>query len=157
MTKLVKPEVLEREQQVVKLRRAGHTWDEIATIVGYAYPSGAHDAYVRASIRVVADDVKAIRELETERLDNLLNAVWADAMTGDIPAGTQALRIMERRAKLLGLDQPVKIQAEVVTYDADSIESRLIAIIANTVGQDSGTSLSLAGTDGEGEPTTTSE
>jgi hypothetical protein len=157
MAKSPDPEVLEREQQVVKLRRAGHTWDEIANLVGYAYPSGSRDAYMRAASRVVSEDVKAIRELETERLDNLLNAVWADAMTGDIPAGTQALRIMERRAKLLGLDQPVKIQAEVVTYDADSIESRLIAIISNTVGQDSGTSLSLAGTDGENESTTASE
>jgi hypothetical protein len=129
MAKSPDPDVLEREQTVVRLRRAGRTWDEIATTVGYAHPGSAHAAYMRSANRVVAEDVKAIRELETERLDNLLNAVWADAMNGDIPAGTQALRIMERRAKLLGLDSPTKIQAEVVTYDANGINEQLARII----------------------------
>lgn len=138
-----KPEVLAKEQQVVELRRQGYTWDKIAQTVGYKDPTGAHAAYQRASARIVAEDVKAIRDIEAERLDLLQTAVWYQALGGDIPAGMQVLRIMERRAKLLGLDQPVKIQAEVITYDADSIDAevkRLIDILDSGKNGEVGTS-----------------
>jgi len=80
------------------------TWDLIAKEVGYASPSGASDAYYRASYRVVQEDVEQIRQLENERLDFLLNAVWKSALEGDHKAVDSCLRIMARRAKLLGLD-----------------------------------------------------
>ena len=38
------------------------------------------------------------------------------------------LKVAERRAKLLGLDAPVKAQVEVVNYDADSIEYRVLEL-----------------------------
>ena len=40
-------------------------------------------------------------------------ALWPAAMRGDVTAVTGLLRIMERRAKLLGLDAPVKSAAQV--------------------------------------------
>lgn len=40
-------------------------------------------------------------------------ALWPAAMQGDVTAVTGLLRIMERRAKLLGLDAPVKTDAKV--------------------------------------------
>lgn len=155
MKKSPDPLVLEREVQIVKLRRQGHTWDEIAQQLGYADKSGPQKAYLRAAARVVQEDIQDIRALEAERLDNLQNAYWLDAMAGDVPAGTQVLRIMERRAKLLGLDSPIKQQVEVITYDASNISEHLRTIAAglaysHTQGQlDNGTS--------EAEPDTTGE
>jgi hypothetical protein len=99
-----KPQVLDKEHRVVSLRREGLTWDLIAKEVGYASPSGASDAYYRASYRVVQEDVEQIRHLENERLDFLFNAVWKSALEGDHKAVDSCLRIMARRAKLLGLD-----------------------------------------------------
>jgi hypothetical protein len=80
------------------------TWDQIAKEIGYASPSGASDAYYRASYRVVQEDVEQIRQLENDRLDFLFNAVWDSALEGDHKAVDSCLRIMTRRAKLLGLD-----------------------------------------------------
>ncbi len=124
-----KPEVLEKEAQVVALRREGMTWDTIAQAVGYADPSGAHAAYMRASARIVKEDIDAIRDMETERLDMLQGAYWRQAMMGDVPAGMQVLRIMERRAKLLGIDQPIRQQVEVISYDADGIDSEVARLV----------------------------
>lgn len=162
-----KPEVLQKEAQVVALRREGMTWDTIAQAVGYADPSGAHAAYMRASARIVKEDIDAIRDMETERLDMLQGAYWRQAMTGDVPAGMQVLRIMERRAKLLGIDQPIRQQVEVITYDADGIDSevaRLVRLLESAEPttsnepnneSDSGEDGQMAETPSESEPTTT--
>ena len=99
-----KPEVLAREKRVVELRREGFTWEQIATQVGYASPSGASDAYYRASARIVQDDIEEIRRLENDRLDYLFHAVWEKAIGGDHKAVDTCLKVMARRAKLLGLD-----------------------------------------------------
>lgn len=132
MPKSPDPEVLDRETQVVKLRRLGMTWDDIARQVGYSHGSGAQTAFMRAANRVVAEDVQAVRQLQQDRLDTALQAIWTDILAGDIPAINTMIRLEERRAKLLGLDQPVRIQTEVVTYDADDIRTRLAQLIAGT-------------------------
>lgn len=134
-----KPEVLAREAEVVKLRRGGLTWDMIADRVGYASPSAAHFAYQRAAKRVVQEDIEAIRQVETERLDLMQSAVWGKVLGGDVSSIMTVVRIMERRAKLLGLDQPFKQQIEVTTYDGDTIDrevARLAELLRTT---DSGT------------------
>ena len=126
------PEVIAKEQEVVKLRRGGLTWDLIADRVGYSNPSGAYRAYQKALERVVAEDVNAIRELETERLDLAQSAIWGKVLQGDNPSIANLLRIMERRAKLLGLDQPTRIQAEVISYDGNSVRTELERILAES-------------------------
>ena len=127
-----KPEVIERESHVVKLRRQGMTWDDIATEVGYGHGASAQQAYVRANNRILVEDVKALRQLGQDRLDAALQAIWPAVLEGDIPAINTLIRLEERRAKLYGLDAPTKIQAEVITYDADDIRHRLAELIAGT-------------------------
>lgn len=124
-----KPEVVDKEQKVVALRRQGLTWDAIAREVGYKDPSGAQVAYMRASSRVVKEDIDAIRQTESERLDIAQSAIWNQVLAGDNQSINTLLRIMERRAKLIGLDQPVRIQAEVVTYDGNAVRAELERII----------------------------
>jgi AraC-like DNA-binding protein len=127
------PIVLDRERQVVALRRQGFTWQDIADQVGYSSPSGASEAYYRASYRVVTEDVQAIRELENDRLDLLFSSVWEQALAGDHKATDTCLRIMSRRAKLLGLDTPVSQRVEVTpTYDTSTIQAELQRIIKAT-------------------------
>jgi len=124
-----KPEVLEKETEVVKLRRGGLTWDLIAQRVGYSHPASARDAYMRASARIVRDDVEEIRRVEQDRLDMAQTAIWSKVLQGDTQAVNTLIRIMERRAKMFGLDQPTKIQAEVITYDAGGINTELANIL----------------------------
>ena len=47
--------------------------------------------------------IDEVRELEDSRLDALQAAVWTDAIAGDPRAVQLVLKIMDQRAKLLGL------------------------------------------------------
>jgi hypothetical protein len=153
-----KPDTVAKEQEIVKLRRGGLTWDLIGERVKLS-PSGAQKAYDRSLARVIADDVRAIRNLETERLDLAQSAIWGKVLQGDNPSIANLLRIMERRAKLLGLDQPTRIQAEVITYDANSIEAELARIYAATITSptDSQPALQVGSEPSAPEPTATGE
>ena len=135
----VKPETLEKERKVLEYRRGGLTFDLIAERLGYASASGAHKAYLSACNRIVYEDVVEVRKSEMDRLDIAQAAIWGDLTdTQNVDANTRArlvmalMKIMERRARLLGLDMPTKAQVEVSIYDRDTIDAevqRLVAIL----------------------------
>jgi len=135
----VKPETLEKERKVLEYRRGGLTFDLIAERLGYASASGAHKAYLSACNRIVYEDVVEVRKSEMDRLDIAQAAIWGDLTdTQNVDANTRArlvmalIKIMERRARLLGLDMPTKAQVEVSIYDRDTIDDevkRLVAIL----------------------------
>ena len=135
----VKPETLEKERRVLEFRRGGLTFDLIAERLGYASASGAHKAYLSACNRIVYEDVVEVRKSEMDRLDIAQAAIWGDLTdTQNVDANTRArlvlalIKIMERRARLLGLDMPTKAQVEVSIYDRDTIDDevkRLVAIL----------------------------
>ena len=52
-----------------------------------------------------------LRELEVQRLDAMLYAVWGNVLQGDVGAVNTALKISERRSRLLGLDAPHTLEA----------------------------------------------
>lgn len=96
----------ERAACIMELRRAGATYATIATEVGVT-ASRAHQvvmSLLRAAQVTAAEDASLMLALELDRLDALYAAVWAAAIEGDGPAIDRVLRVMDRRAKLLGLD-----------------------------------------------------
>lgn len=150
------PELIDKEVRVLELRRAGLTWANIADQVGYADPTGAYAAYKRAVKRVLKEPVQEVLDQELDRLDRLQVAVWGRAMKGDDRAINTILRLMERRAKLLGLDAAQKVQAEVTTYDGhrdiDGEIERILQIISSV---DHGEPLALEGGASESGATAT--
>lgn len=126
----IKPETLEKEAEVLKLRRGGLTFDLIAKQLGYKHASGAHKAYMNACKRIVRADVEELRNTEIDRLDLAQGALWSRVMRGEVPAVMAVLRIMERRARLLGLDQPTKSQIEVTNYDGNTIDAEVQRLVA---------------------------
>lgn len=145
--KSVPPEQFDKENKVLELRRSGETWERIAVAVGYANASGAQKAYARVVSRVQRESVDEIRDLELDRLDRIQRAFWTPAIVDrDKRAAEVVLKVMDRRAKLLGLEAPTKVQAEVVNYDGnydynEDIE-RIIGLLSTV---DSGKPLSLEG------------
>ena len=121
------PAQIEKEMQVLELRAQSYTWRAIAQQVGYASGSGALKAYMRAIKRQQKEPVEAALYMELERLDEMQAVYWDPAIQGNMRAGEFILKIMDRRAKFLGLDAPTKIQAEVVNYDggAGSIDAEV--------------------------------
>jgi hypothetical protein len=54
-----------------------------------------------------------LRELEVGRLDAMIEGLWSRVRDGSPPAVSAAVRVSERRARLLGLDAPVVSKSEV--------------------------------------------
>jgi hypothetical protein len=96
--------LLGRERKTLEMRRAGASFDEIAQATGYSDRAAAHKAFKRALARTLQQPAAELRELEQDRLDRLLLAVWPRAMRGELGAIDRALRVAERRARLMGLD-----------------------------------------------------
>tara|TARA_R110000868_G_scaffold73093_4_gene212369 strand:- start:3974 stop:4471 length:498 start_codon:yes stop_codon:yes gene_type:complete len=121
------PAQIDKENNVLALRAQSFTWRAIAEQVGYASGSGALKAYMRAVKRQQKEPVEAALYMELERLDEMQSVYWEPAIQGNMRAGEFVLKIMDRRAKFLGLDAPTKIQAEVVNYEggAGSIDAEV--------------------------------
>jgi hypothetical protein len=124
------PELVDKEVKVLELRRAGFTWQRIAEQTGYADHTGAYAAYKRAIKRTQQQPADELREQEIDRIDRLQLAIWEDAMYGDTKAILTIVRLMERRAKLLGLDMPIKIEQEVTTWTGGDTIDRAVRDLA---------------------------
>ena len=97
----------ERRTQYLNLRKAGYTYERIGAQFGVSRQAVC-DVVVWALKSQQAESVGDLRALENERLDDMLRAIYAQAVKGDTGAIDRILRIMERRAKLWGLDAPVQ-------------------------------------------------
>jgi len=132
-------ELIEKERNVLEMRRAGATYEEIAKATGYATAQGAYLAYGRALKRTLNNaGAQEAREMELDRLDRLQRTWWPKAIAGDERATDRVLKIMEHRAKYLGLYAPAKVQMEAVVYDAGTIEGevqRLRLLLATDSGE----------------------
>lgn len=123
-----------RRAFVIERRRAGDTYRQIAAAaVAHfgedALPRGwserfAHKDLMRELERMRAEmfeDAQAVRQMEAERLDELLRGLWTKAKRGDPAAVDRVLKIMERRAKLLGLDAASELNVSATLTWADVV------------------------------------
>lgn len=102
----------ERQLQALELRAGGVSFPRIAQRLGYDGPSGAYKAVLTALKRTQQEPADEVRRLAVERLDRILFAIWKRALDGDLECIDRVLKIETRRAKLLGLDAPDKIDIE---------------------------------------------
>ena len=108
----------EREAIITRLRIRGLTYRAIAKEVGVS-EAAAYNAVQRALARNRAESAENAgewREMELARLDDMWESLAPRSESGEwrIEKLDRALRIMERRAKLLGLDAPEKHQTQTV-------------------------------------------
>jgi hypothetical protein len=99
------------EDGCLDLRIRGLSYREIAKDIGIS-AAGVHKAVRRALAKVqgrLNESATAVLTLECERLDLMLQVVLDKALRGDLTAVAPALKIMERRARLLGLDAPTQV------------------------------------------------
>ncbi len=108
------------QAEILEMRTAGMSFDHIANALGFS-KRYVYKLYEKALDQIIAPGVEALRKQEAERLDIMLVPCMADIMEArnmavagvkmKIPeaAINLALKIAERRARLFGLDSPVKI------------------------------------------------
>ena len=108
----------DRRHRALMMRRAGRSYKDIAASIGYNDSKVAYWHVMQAMNDLEHDVSEEVRKLELLRLDGLLESWWPLATgnpdTGDLPewrAADVVLKIMERRARLIGLDAPTKIAA----------------------------------------------
>lgn len=103
---LVEAVSLDRERRAFAMRLNGATFAAIGKALGLSTP-GAYQAYKRALRRgreELAEETADHIALDAARLDKLIHAKWKSAVAGDNDAIDRVLRLLERRARLLGLD-----------------------------------------------------
>jgi predicted transcriptional regulator len=147
------PEQVERDNKAVELRRRHLTYDQIAKEMGYASKSSAYAAVRRGLADSVMESNDEVRQQEVDRLDELARRALRVIMTphykvsgreivrdpksrepliDDQPvlnAINSLLKIMERRAELLGLNAVRRV--EVLTIGmVDQEIARLTAELA---------------------------
>lgn len=86
----------------------------IAAKLGYSDRKAAWKSVHAALAEIVAEPAEAVRKLELERLDQQHErlAIHQELAGAEMAAklGAVMLKVAERRARLLGLDAPVKVQ-----------------------------------------------
>lgn len=105
-----KANIEERRQQALDYRKAGYSYRDIGARLEVSHEQARRDveAALAALVEDTKDSAEQLRQLELERLDMLTKALEPMAAVGNPGAVNSFLRVMERRAKLLGLDAPVK-------------------------------------------------
>jgi hypothetical protein len=99
----------------VALRLSGASYADIAMTLGLSSPQAALQSVTRElSTRIDATSREELRALEAARLDALLDSVWAKATGVDghdehLEAVRTAMRLIDRRIRLYGLDAPTEV------------------------------------------------
>jgi hypothetical protein len=119
-----KAEIADRRKKVAANLLAGLNITQIADALGVNKSTISRDAAALHSEwkECRGKDTAALVELENARLDRILNAVWKKAIDGDLLAIDRIIKVMDRRAKLLGLDKPTRVD----TLDLSSVPDEML-------------------------------
>lgn len=149
----------ERDAKALDLRRRHLNYRQIANELGWASTNAAYEAVQRGLADTQSEASDEVRRMELERLDDIARGFqrvfatrhYIASATGKIArhpdtheplvddgpvitAGIALLRVMERRAKYLGLDAPARARIEVVT--SDMIEEEIMRLEAEIASND---------------------
>jgi transposase-like protein len=106
---------IDRTRQAFEMRKAGMHYRDIAAKLGVSVGS-VHNWVKEWSEEYTLqteEHFQSIRSESLARLDTALTAIWPQVRKGDQGAVAAMLKIEAQRAKLLGLDAPTKIDADV--------------------------------------------
>ena len=93
-----------RAAKALEMRMEGMKFDDIAAELGFSGRQGAYDAVSRELKAITREPAEEVLRLDLERLDKMWGIHYLNAQAGDAMALSSCMRIMERRAKLLGLE-----------------------------------------------------
>lgn len=118
----------DKAYRAYQLHRSGMDWEEVAEKIGYASVMSAQvevrQYITRAAVQMDNAKKEEVLHLELSRLDALQSAVWDDAMGGDTKAVDSVLKIINTRAKLLGLDM--------VAQNSGNVTNNTVVVTGNT-------------------------
>ncbi|MEV0149700.1 MULTISPECIES: hypothetical protein [unclassified Nonomuraea] len=119
------------------MRIAGISPTIIAENLGYSSSAAVIKDITRSMQKAAkAEHIASehLLQIEIDRLDRLMAAVWAKALSGDVKAVDQAEKLIARRCSLLGLDLINRNGSE--NGDIASLLGNLFASLQSRHGQD---------------------
>ena len=93
----------ERRKKALDLRLAGASYRRIAQEGIYSNPGTAMREVKKALAAVTQEAASDVLKMELERLDAAMMGIWAAVRSGDVFAIDRMLKIMDMRARFLGL------------------------------------------------------
>jgi hypothetical protein len=110
----------ERVRQAVEFRKAGASFRAIGQSLGISAMQAHRDVVgaLKQTLTETAESVNELRQLELARCDELLLFLWPSCRKGSVEAVKAAVKIGERRARLLGLDANVASKLEISAWMA---------------------------------------
>ena len=103
---------IERQLRALTLRNAGATYRQIAEKTGVSTATARKD--VSSALRdVVSETAEDLIARQRAILLDLTRANYAAAASGDIDAARLLIAVMEREARLFGLDAPTRVNVGV--------------------------------------------
>lgn len=97
----------EKARKAVQLRTLRYSYDQIAREVGYASKGAAHTAVKNALAQIPREAAIELRDLELNTLDIAQRALSRQIARGHLGSIDRLVRLMDHRAKLLGLYEPM--------------------------------------------------
>ena len=137
-----------RRLAVTELLLAGRSLREIGRELNCSAATAQRDAAViRKQWREedLADADEHIRQ-DLKRIDTALHSIWDEVQRGNLPAIDRMIRLLDQRAKYLGLYAPERIQSEIaVTYleqvrEEDAVIAEYAEIIEDVIQRETSTS-----------------
>lgn len=127
-------EIAARRVKALDLAIAGASYRQIATQTGVSLATAWDD--VQAELGALdacrREQAERLRDLSLKRLDKWTLALAPKAQHGDEKAVRVLVQIEDRRAKLLGLDAPLKQAHEVSGPDGAPLVTRIERVILRT-------------------------
>lgn len=128
---LEKAEIIKRQQLALQLKQDGWSYRAIGEKLGVDYTTAYKDVKnaVNELNNLKLDSAEDYRALELARLDMLTKGLEPMARVGNPMAVNAYIKVMEQRAKLLGLYAPTK--SEYSIKDLDKLSDDELLAIAN--------------------------
>lgn len=118
----VTEKVIENRAKALELRKSGMSYAQIGEQLGVSDKRAFQ--YIKESLEKLTaletTTANELRTLEAERLDAIQAGLFETAKNGNLWAVDRYLKLAERRAKLLGLDAPIK--NEITGSDGGKVE-----------------------------------
>lgn len=110
-------QILERQLKAIDLRKRGYTYREIGKQLQVSHVQAYNDvnAELKRLTKLRDKKVDQERQLDLERIDELIRGLEPMARVGKADAVAMMLKCIERRSKLLGLDMPVETKTDVTS------------------------------------------
>jgi hypothetical protein len=117
--------MLAREKIVLEQRIRGKSFYKIKKEFGIANADRIFRRAIARDENAEYRRLEAVR-LEEQRLDDLQDGIWDRALSGDPRSVEVALKVLERRARMLGLDHSDRVSDKLV--EIEEAKTRLMSM-----------------------------